>query len=51
MWRFLYIIYAIVVTVATTSLNGIANGRGSSYRSWGGSSYGSGYSGGGSFHK
>ena len=49
MWRFLFIIYAIVITIATTAIHG---GSGSSsYRSWGGSSYGSGYSGGGSFHK
>ena len=50
MWRFLYIIYAIVITVATTAIHG-GSGIGGSYRSWGGSSYGSGYSGGGSFHK
>lgn len=55
--RFTYIVYAIIVTLVATSLNGAirsTGASGSSYRSWGNStgfSTGSGGSWGGGGHK
>jgi len=50
MGRFAYIIYAIIVVLVATSLDGAMGSRGGSYRSWGNStgfSTGSGWGGGG----